>query len=81
MPHKGRSDPLPHVRRERARVPGSPGQLHGHGSAPRPLLHQLLTQHLPVGKAVRWQEFCGDVSAGPVGWLQVRGSLFLLICF
>lgn len=61
MPYQGRADPLPHVRRKRPRFLGQIGQLYGHGPAAGPLLHQLLPQHVPVRKAVRWQEFRGNV--------------------
>lgn len=56
MPNKRRFNPLPDVRRERASIPGPSGQLHGHGAAPGSLLHQLLTQHVPVRATVRREE-------------------------
>ena len=44
----------------------------GHGAADVQVLHQLLSQHLPLRQAVRGQVLGGDVPPDPPGRLQVH---------
>lgn len=75
MHDKGRSDPLPDVGRERTRVLGPTGSVHGDGPTASSLLHQLLTQHVLVGPPVRRQELGGNVPTGAFSWMQVRTKM------
>ncbi|GFR09230.1 1-phosphatidylinositol 4,5-bisphosphate phosphodiesterase beta-4 [Trichonephila clavata] len=65
---------LSDVRRECPRVSGPTGLLHGDGPATGPLLHQLLTQYLPLGQTVRREVFRRDVQTSAAGRLQMRGA-------
>ena len=63
---------LPHVRRKRSSILGQTGNLHGHGPAVVPLLHQLLAQYLPHWPAVRWKVVRWNVSPSASRRMSVR---------